>query len=191
MNQQRARMEARRTRFKKLKSDIKKYGSGSKPAVTRDTSKDQSKKELAAIARYGSGSKKGVTRDTSKDSKPPKAGGKTGADVLRLGGSNVKKGTLTKSNGDGTYGNSLPSNPQLKSQNRGKAGMPYQGVFPGTPKKEEPKRTLGAGTRGRQGGSRARVNRKRTKPTEGSSKTIQVGPKRVTMVYKGGKWVRK
>jgi len=97
----------------------------------------------------------------------------------------------SQSNGNGTYGKPLQSNPPLKSQKKGKAGMPYQGEFPGTPKKEKPKRTAGAGTRGAQGGSRARVNRKRTKPAEGSTKTIQVGPKRVTMVYKGGKWVRK
>lgn len=44
-------------------SDIKKYGSGGKPAVTRDASKDKPKKD------YSSGSKPAVTRDTSKDTK--------------------------------------------------------------------------------------------------------------------------
>ena len=66
MEQQRARMMKRRARLKKKKTDIKKYGSGGKPAMTRDTSKDQSKKNL----KYGSGGKPAVTRDTSKDTKP-------------------------------------------------------------------------------------------------------------------------
>ena len=66
MQQQRARMEARRARLKKKKADMKKYGSGGKPAVTRDTSKGVSKQVL----KYGSGGKSTVTRDTSKDTKP-------------------------------------------------------------------------------------------------------------------------
>ena len=50
-------------------------GSGSKkapakkPSVTRDTSKDMSRTQLK---KYGSGSKKGVTRNTSLDKKKKK-----------------------------------------------------------------------------------------------------------------------
>ena len=104
----------------------------------------------------------------------PKAGGKTGKAVLELGGSNVKKVT---------------SKPKVATT---KKDMPYQGVFPGTPEQPKPKKKESNSERNRRGrGAGTRNRSAKNTPAEGATKTIQVGPKRVTMVYKGGKWVRK
>jgi len=68
MAQQRARvlaMRARKLAAKKAAEAAKKYGSGKTKGVTRDTSKDQSRKKLktkAEIKRYGSGGGNATTR---------------------------------------------------------------------------------------------------------------------------------
>lgn len=68
MAQQRARvlaMRARKLAEKKAAEAAKKYGSGKTKGVTRDTSNDQSRKELkkqAEIKRYGSGGGNATTR---------------------------------------------------------------------------------------------------------------------------------
>lgn len=127
MQQQRARMEARRTRLKKKKADINKYGSGGKKATTRDTSKDQSKQVL----KYGSGGTKGVTRDTSKDTKraakkpaPKPAGVKPAQPVKKPAkpSAQANKGSGRDGKfGAGTYGKGRPSDKkkdQPKSSSR-------------------------------------------------------------------------
>ena len=68
MQQQRARMEARRARLKKKKDDMNKYGSGGKPAVTRDTSKGAARIPLVY---------------TSENRARIKAGNKTPADSAK------------------------------------------------------------------------------------------------------------
>ena len=202
MQQQRARMEARRARLKKKKADMKKYGSGSKKGVTRDTSKDQSKK----TPNYASGSKKGVTRNTSLDQKPkavtPKAAlakSKTGAAVLGLGGSNVKKGTLTKKpTGSGVTGKSRKSNPPSPTVTaKPKAGSRAR------VKKEDPRETGRKRNLREANAAKARRERKEQftkKPYGGMASSPPKNPKEgdmykkpfgPVMIYKNGKFVRK
>ena len=115
MEQQRKRRDA----LKAVKTAVKKkkdYTSGGKPAVTRDTSKDKPKKD------YTSGGKPAVTRDTSKDVKPKPKASTPSKPKASTPKPKPKKSTSTTgeqrfySNSSGTRGQSLPSNPKLKSQ---------------------------------------------------------------------------
>ena len=176
MEQQRRRMEERRKRLKsvkeaseKKKSDLAKYGSGGKPAVTRDTSKDKKKSQK-------------VTRDTSKDQirpkvkpaeKKPAVVSKPKNEVPQRfadGGKGGKYDKQEKASRTGTYGKPLPSNPSLKSQ---------------------PKKTKAA-PKLRSGGSRAYVKpRKKTGPKVGDTRRTRVGSRYVTKQWNGDKWVTK
>lgn len=198
MQQQRARMEARRARLKKKKDDMKKYGSGGKPAVTRDTSKGVSKQVL----KYGSGAKKGVTRDTSLDKKPPKA--VTPKPATKKPGGTIKTSqtnttaTKSKSSGSGVTGSfrkTQPPSPTVvrKSKTGSRARV----------KKEDPRETGRKRNLREAQAAKARRERKEqfTKkpyggmassppknPKEGDTYKKPFGP---VMIYKNGKFVRK
>ena len=114
---------------------------------------------------------KPVSKPAAKATPAPKTGGKTGKEVLELGGSNVKV-----KQDDGTS----------------RRNLGYTGVLPGTPEPQKPKKPRSNSQRNRSnrgGGVRGRSNR--STPKEGSTKTITVGSKSVAMVYKNGKWTPK
>ena len=120
MEQQRKRREALKATKKaaaakatKTANDISRYGSGGKPATTRDASKDASKKPLV-LAPKGQ-------KPAAKPSKAPTSSSKVSKPA--------PKATPTKSNREraasrfyssssGTYGKPLPSNPKLKTQKK-------------------------------------------------------------------------
>lgn len=193
MQQQRARMEARRARLKKKKADMNKYGSGGKKATTRDTSKDVSKQVL----KYGSGAKKGVTRDTSKDTKPaakkptPKPAGVKPAQP-------AKKPAAKKSTGSGVTGNFRKSNPPSPTV----TAKPKKGSRARV-KKEDPRETGRKRNLREAQAAKARRERKEQftkKPYGGMASSPPKNPKEgdmykkpfgPIMIYKNGKFVRK
>ena len=121
MAKQRDRMKARRARKtieSKTKAATAKYGSGSKKAVTRDTSKDKSLKSsgigpVKSGAEYSRSLTKGKSASTPKASQAPK---KTTTKPKQT----TKEEATSRfyQSSSGTRGQSLPSNPKLKSQSK-------------------------------------------------------------------------
>jgi hypothetical protein len=183
MQQQRARMEARRARLKKKKADMNKYGSGGTPAVTRDTSKGVSKQVL----KYGSGAKKGVTRDTSKDTKPvakkptPKPAGVKPVKASKPSAQANKGSGRAGKFGTGTYGKGRPSDKkkdQPKSQTKQQGGL-----------RSRSKKRAGSGTSVdvKKGLSNlAKTIDKKLKLTYKKGDTVKVG--RNTFQWDGKRW---
>lgn len=130
MQQQRARMEARRARLKKKKDDMKKYGSGGKPAVTRDTSKDAAKIPLVYTsenrARIKAGNKKPADsakpEPAAKKPAPKPANVKPAKPSAQANKGSGRDGKF----GTGTYGKGRPSDKkknQPKSETRQQGGL--------------------------------------------------------------------
>ena len=120
MAKQRDRMKARRARKKiesKTKAATAKYGSGSKKAVTRDTSKDKSLKTsgvgpVKSGAEYARKLTKGKSAPTPNSARAPKAASTTKPKQTTP---EEAKSRFFRSS-SGTYGQNMPSNPALKSQ---------------------------------------------------------------------------
>ena len=140
MEQQRARMEARR---KKLKEAVKKAAENKKTAKTRDTSKDKSRKEIARLTggkqpKTGAKAKAAISKFAGKKPAPaaksapaPKAkpaSSSKGKDRFFAGAKGgpidkaIKNEEKAKSNffagSSGTRGSNVPNNPKLKSQGK-------------------------------------------------------------------------
>ena len=137
MEQQRARMEARR---KKLKEAVKKAAENKKTAKTRDTSKDQSRKKIARLTggkepKTGDKAKAAISKFAGKKPAPaakpaaakpaPSSKGKDRFFAGAKGGpidKALKNEEKAKSNffagSSGTRGSNVPNNPKLKSQGK-------------------------------------------------------------------------
>ena len=137
MEQQRARMEARR---KKLKEAVKKAAENKKTAKTRDTSKDKSRKEIARLTggkepKTGAKAKAAISKFAGKKPAPaakpaaakpaPSSKGKDRFFAGAKGGpidKALKNEEKAKSNffagSSGTRGSNVPNNPKLKSQGK-------------------------------------------------------------------------
>jgi len=148
MEEQRARMEARR---KKLKEAVKKAAENKKTAKTRDTSKDQSRKKIerltggkqpktgdkakATISKFA-GKKPAPAAKSAPAAKPKSAPSSKGRDRFFAGAKGgpidkaIQNEEKAKSNffagSSGTRGSNVPSNPKLKSQ----AKKPSRNDFP-------------------------------------------------------------
>ena len=150
---------------KKAASDkaaqIKKYGSGSKPAVTRDTSKDKPKKTV-------------VTRDTSKDQVRPKPTQKAKPASVKPSTppKPEKKKPSTGSFFDGGKGGKYDTGSFFDGAKGGKYDKP-----------EKDKK--------HRGGARASNGRKTkppSGPTKGKTRRVRKGSRYVTQTWDGSKW---
>ena len=189
MEKQRERMQARRKRLKEAKAETKKYGSGGKKAVTRDPSKDKSRRNI----------KRDNLLKTPPPPLPPISGPKPKVQPKAQPKAPVqaeKKSSTKKAKPPATDSNIMSSSSRYTGNNLRKpltkADMPYAGEFPGTPKKEAAPST--GTSRSRSRGEAARRNRqiakdKISKPKKGDKKTVTIGNQKVVMMYNGKKWV--
>ena len=134
MEQQRARMEARR---KKLKEAVKKAAENKKTAKTRDTSKDQSRKKIARLTggkepKTGDKAKAAISKFAGKKPAPaaksapaPKPAAKPAAKPAPKAKPSTGKSNFFYGS-SGTRGDNVPNNPKLKSQ----AKRPSRKDFP-------------------------------------------------------------
>jgi len=197
MAQQRARMEARRARnaAKKLKKPRSAYDNyfanqqGKPKGVTRDTSKDYHKKPLVTAPKTKTTKPKttgkpvtstSTVTPTRRPNSVQKPKPKTVAQQVKPADKVPAKKPLTNNekakrnffqSSSGTRGDYLPSNPQLKSQNRKQTG-----------------KQLIAAEVAKAAGNPPTRRGKPKNPKKGQVYTTFTGQK---MVYNGKKWVQK
>ena len=201
MEQQRARMEARRARKKKEKKekeDNKKYGSGGKKATTRDTSKDTAKTPLvytsANLERIKRGENPVDAPKKTALSKAVKATETSTQKKLTKSAANTAKPASKKPAGSGVTGSFRKSNPPSPTVTaKTKAGSRARR------KKEDPRETARKRNLREAQAAKARRERKEAfsksdtpmsppkNPKEGDMYKKPFGP---VMIYKNGKFVR-
>ena len=201
MQQQRARMMKRRARLKKKKADMKKYGSGGKPAVTRDTSKNAARIPLVYTsenrARIKAGNKKPAdsakTQPAAKKPAPKPASVKP----AKPAANSTKAASNFYRSSSGTRGQLRPSNPPSPTVTaKTKAGSRAKR------KKEDPRETGRKRNLREAQAAKARRERKEQftkKPYGGMASSPPKNPKEgdvykkpfgPVMIYKNGKFVR-
>lgn len=165
---------------KKQNASVSQYSSGSKPAVTRDTSKDKPKKAV-------------VTRDTSKDQVRPKPTQKAKPASVKPSTPPTKspvKKEKKKSTGsffDGAKGGKYDKAAQQANSGTGRDGTFGSGTNgkgrPSDPPKDKTHR----------GGARASNGRKVTPTgiTKGKTRRLRKGSRYVTQTWNGSSWVTK
>ena len=156
---------------KKQNASVSKYSSGSKPAVTRDTSKDKPKKTV-------------VTRDTSKDQVRPKP-------TQKAKPASVKPSTPPKKPKPQPKKPETKKKPSTGSFFDGAKGGKYDtgsffdGAEGGKYDKPEKDKTHRGGARASNG----RKTKPQTGPTKGKTRRIRKGSSYVTQTWNGSKWV--
>ena len=199
MAQQRARMEARRKRLaeqkkkEQAKAKAKKPEKKATPAKSRPLLPSKAPKTGADAFKV-----LGITKPSKPTKKAPVPAGKVPAPAKPTKPAKPPvQSTPTKPKAsnkavEGGYTISAKNRQPKPKVKKAKDGMPYQGVFPGTPVKEEKRKSA----KPRRGGG---VRKAKTGPITKQSgntpakttKTIRIGNKTVTMVWKNGKWTPK